>query len=185
MMAIFNIGQVVGFYGFAAWVPTLLMARGISITNSLEYSMLIALANPFGPILVMLVADRIQRSTQIVIALCLMGAFMVGFALSGRPFEIIGFGIAFTLASNAMSSAFHTYQAELFPTRMRGQAVGFVYSWSRLSAAFAGLAVGYFLSDGGVPAIAVFIGVTMAISIIMVFAFGPRTLAQSLEAISH
>lgn len=185
MMAIFNIGQVVGFYGFAAWVPTLLMARGISITNSLEYSMLIALANPFGPILVMLVADRIQRSTQIVIALCLMGAFMVGFALSGRPFEIIGFGIAFTLASNAMSSAFHTYQAELFPTRMRGQAVGFVYSWSRLSAAFAGLAVGYFLSDGGVPAIAVFIGVTMAISIIIVFAFGPRTLAQSLEAISH
>ena len=68
---------------------------------------------------------------------------------------------------------------------MRAQAVGFVYSWSRLSAAFAGLAVGYFLSDGGVPAIAVFIGVTMAISIIIVFAFGPRTLAQPLEAISH
>lgn len=185
MLAIFNIAQVVGFYGFAAWVPTLLMARGISISDSLEYSMLIALANPIGPALLLLIADREQRSTQIVIALCLMGAFMVGFAVSTKPLAIIGFGMGFTIAANAMSSAFHTYQAELFPTRMRGRAIGFVYSWSRLSAAFAGLAVGYFLNDGGVPAIAVFIGVTMAISVIMIVAFGPTTLARPLEAISH
>jgi putative MFS transporter len=84
-----------------------------------------------------------------------------------------------------MSTAFHAYQAELFPTRMRARAIGFVYSWSRLSAAFAGLAVGYFLYDGGVLAIAVFIGVAMAIAVILIGAFGPRTRARSLEEISY
>ncbi|OYV25040.1 MAG: MFS transporter [Acidocella sp. 20-63-7] len=185
MLSIFNIGQVVGFYGFAAWVPTLLIARGIAFTYSLEYSLIIALANPVGPLLLLLVADRIERSLQIMVSLCLMGLFMLGFALSNGLSAILGFGVLFTIAANVMSSAFHTYQAELFPTRMRARAIGFVYSWSRLSAAFAGLAVGYFLYDGGVPAIAVFIGVTMAIAVIIIGAFGPRTLARSLEVVSH
>lgn len=185
MLSIFNIGQVVGFYGFAAWVPTLLTARGISVAESLEYSILIALANPIGPLLLFPVADRVERSTQILISIFFMAIFMVGFSISTWPLAIIVFGIGFTIAANAMSSAFHTYQAELFPTRMRGQAIGFVYSWSRLSAAFAGLAVGYFLNDGGVPAIAVFVGVTMAISVIIIAAFGPRTLGKPLEAINH
>ena len=34
-----------------------------------------------------------------------------------------------------MSFAYHGYQAELFPTRIRSRAVGFVYSWSRIAAA--------------------------------------------------
>ena len=51
MLSLFNIAQVVGFYGFAAWVPALLIARGITIVDSFEYSFIIALANPFGPAL--------------------------------------------------------------------------------------------------------------------------------------
>ncbi|WP_298161673.1 MFS transporter [Acidocella sp.] len=185
MMSIFNIGQVVGFYGFAAWVPTLLIARGIAFTNSMEYSFIIALANPLGPLLTLLIADRFERSVQIMVSLCLMGLFMLGFALSGHAVEIISFGVLFTVAANIMSSAFHAYQAELFPTHVRARGVGFVYSWSRLSAAFAGLAVGYFLNNGGVPAIAVFIGVTMAIAVIIIGAFGPPTRARALENVSH
>ena len=50
-----------------------------------------------------------------------------------------------------MSASFHTYQAELFPTRIRARAVGFVYSWSRLSGVFTSLMIGFFLRDFGVP----------------------------------
>ena len=38
MMIIFNVFQTVGFYGFANWVPTLLIKQGITITTSLMYS---------------------------------------------------------------------------------------------------------------------------------------------------
>ena len=185
MLSIFNIGQVVGFYGFAAWVPTLLMARGVTFTHSLEYSTIIALADPAGPLLTMLIADKVERKIQIVLELCLMAMFMTGFAFSTRPLAVVSFGVLFTIAANAMSNSFHAYQAELYPTRMRARAIGFVYSWSRLSAAFAGLAVGYFLHNGGVPAIAVFVGVAIAIAVIIISAFGPRTLARALEAVSY
>ena len=46
MMAGFNVFQTVGFYGFANWVPTLLVAQGITVTSSLAYTALIALAAP-------------------------------------------------------------------------------------------------------------------------------------------
>ncbi len=36
MMIIFNIFQTVGFYGFANWVPTLLIKQGIHATTSLD-----------------------------------------------------------------------------------------------------------------------------------------------------
>ena len=39
--------------------------------------------------------------------------------------------------------AYHNHQAVLYPTRIRSKAVGFVYSWSRIAASLAGLAVGY------------------------------------------
>ena len=38
MMAGFNVFQTVGFYGFANWVPTLLVAQGLTITSSLAYT---------------------------------------------------------------------------------------------------------------------------------------------------
>jgi putative MFS transporter len=93
-------------------------------------------------------------------------------------------GIAFTLAANVMSYAYHGYQAELFPTRIRSRAVGFVYSWSRLAAAFAGLIVGFLLADGGVPAVAVFIGTAMVVGIAAIGLFGPSTRGVALEQLN-
>ena len=184
MLGIFNVAQVIGFYGFAAWVPTLLMARGITITASLEYSFIIASANPIGPLLATFFADRLERRTQIIGGLACMALFMTGFSLASSPLSLILLGVMFTLSANVMSYAYHAYQAELFPTRLRGRAIGFVYSWSRLTAAFAALIVGFFLHFGGVPAIAAFIGVAMAIGVIIVGVFGPDTRARPLEAVN-
>ena len=41
MLMLFNFFQTVGFYGFVAWTPTLLIAKGIHVTQSLEYSTII------------------------------------------------------------------------------------------------------------------------------------------------
>jgi putative MFS transporter len=84
-----------------------------------------------------------------------------------------------------MSFSFHSYQSELFPTRIRSRAVGFVYSWSRLSAALSGLVVAYLLNVGGVNAVFGFIAFAMAIVVVSIGAFGPRTRGLALEAISN
>jgi len=185
MLSVFNMAQVIGFYGFAAWVPTLLIARGITVTHSLEYSFIIAIANPLGPLLGVLFADRIERKLQIMLGLVVMGLSMLAFAMANNPAALIALGVVFTLAANVMSYAYHNYQAELYPTRIRSRAVGFVYSWSRIAAAFAGLAVGYLLHAGGALAVAMFIAIAMVVGIAMIGIFGPQTKGAALEEISR
>ncbi|WP_028220621.1 MFS transporter [Paraburkholderia oxyphila] len=184
ILSIFNMAQVIGFYGFAAWVPTLLIARGIHVTQSLAYAFVIAIANPFGPLIGVWFADKLERKTQIVGGLLVMAIVIALFAQASQPGVLIVLGVLFTLASNVMSYAYHGYQAELYPTRVRARAVGFVYSWSRIAAAFAGLAIGILLHHYGVPGVAIFIGVAMFVGIVMIL-LGPNTRGLSLEDISH
>jgi putative MFS transporter len=185
VMSVFNFFQTFGYYGFAAWVPTLLIAKGIKITTSLEYSFIIAIANPIGPLLGMLIADKIERKWQVCLGAIGIGVFGMAFANAGVPIVLIVLGVAVTLCNNLMSYSFHNYQSELFPTRIRSRAIGFVYSWSRLSAALSGLVVAYLLGLGGVVAVFGFIAIAMAIVVISIGGFGPRTRNLALEAIAH
>ncbi|MGH7154469.1 MAG: MFS transporter [Acetobacteraceae bacterium] len=185
VMSVFNFFQTYGYYGFAAWVPTLLIAKGIHVTQSLEYAFIIAIANPFGPLLGTLIADRMERKWQIVCAAIGIGVFGLIFAAQTGGAALIIMGVLITLANNWLSFSFHNYQAELFPTRIRSRAVGFVYSWSRLSAALSGLAIAFFLGIGGTPAVFWFIAVCMLIVVIVIAGFGPRTRLLALEEIAR
>jgi putative MFS transporter len=185
MMSVFQFCQAIGFYGFAAWVPTLLVAKGIDVKTSLAYAFAIAVANPFGPLLGMLVADRMERKWQICAAAVAAAAFGLLFAQQGAFAPVIALGVLVTLSNNWMSFAFHGYQAELFPTRVRARAVGFTYSWSRLSGAFAGLVISALLARGGVGAVVAFIAGALAVAVLAIGVWGPRTLDRPLEDISR
>ena len=185
ILSVFNFFQTFGYYGFAAWVPTLLIAKGITITNSLLYSFVIAIANPIGPLLCTLIADKIERKWQVCLGAIGIGVFGMLFANANEPSMLIVLGVLVTLCNNLMSFSFHSYQSELFPTRIRSRAVGFVYAWSRLSAALSGLVVAYLLGLGGVNAVFVFIAFAMLIVVISIGGFGPRTRGLALESISN
>ena len=185
MLMVFNFFQTIGYYGFASWVPTLLIAAGITTTNSLQYSFLIALSAPLGPLLAYRVADRFERKWQIVFTAACIAIFGVLFARQRDPVWLITCGILLTCANNCMSIAFHAYQAELFPTRIRAQAVGFVYSWSRLSAIFTSFLIAFFLRHYGTRGVFTFIAAAMAVVIFAIAIFGPRTRGLALEDISQ
>jgi putative MFS transporter len=185
VMSVFNAMQTIAFYGFGSWVPTLLIAKGIHVTTSLQYAFIIALANPVGPLLAFAIADRIERKWQIVAAGIVTGIGILLFARQENAALVILFGAVVTLANNWLSFAFHGYQAEQFPTRIRARAVGFVYSWSRVSAALAGLLIGFFLKEGGTMAVALFIGAAMTLMVLVIGLWGPVTLHRRLEEISH
>ncbi len=185
VLSIFNLMQTIAYYGFGAWVPTLLIAKGVHITTSLEYAFIIAIANPVGPLAAMLVADRMERKWQLVWAGAAIGVCMLLFAYQTNPPLVILFGAMVTLANCWMSTALHNYQGEIFPTRVRARAVGFVYAWSRLSAAFAGLLIGFFLREGGAPGVALFIGGAMLVMMVTIGGFGPRTRQMALEEIAR
>ena len=185
VLSVFNFFQTFGYYGFAAWVPTLLIAKGINVTHSLEYAFIIAIANPIGPLLCTSIADKMERRWQIVLAAIGIGVFGLLFAAQTTPAGLIVLGVLITLSNNWLSYAFHNYQAELFPTRIRARAVGFVYAWSRFSAALSGLAIAFFLTIGGTMAVFGFIAFSMLMVVLSIGGFGPNTRGLALEAISN
>jgi len=185
MMIVFNIFQAVGFYGFTNWVPTLLIAQGIAVTQSLQYTFIIAIAAPFGPLLGATLADRFERKFLLALAALGVGAFGLGFSQMSAAAALILFGVLVTLSNNAMSFLFHAYQCELYPTRIRALAVGFVYSWSRLSTVFSAFVIAFFLGRFGAPGVFAFIAGSMLIAALSILLLGPRTSNRALEAISQ
>ena len=185
MLVVFHFFQTIGYYGFASWVPTLIIAAGITTTLSLRYSFLIALAAPLGPLLAIRIADRVERKWQIVASAIFIAVFGLLFAQQKNPVWLIACGVLLTSSNNWMSFAFHAYQSELFPTRVRARAIGFVYSWSRLSAIFSSFLIGFVLRDFGEIGVFAFIAVSMLAVVLSIGIFGPRTRGLSLEEISQ
>jgi MFS transporter, putative metabolite:H+ symporter len=184
MLIIFNLLQSIGYYGVASWVPTLLVSQGITVTKSLLYTFIIALANPTGPLLASIIADRVHRKWQLVGACASLAISGIGFSQMRDPVGIIVVGVWITFSTSNLSYAFHAYQAELYPTRIRAQAVGFVYSWSRFSAIFSGFIIAFLLGNYGTTGVFTFIAGAMAVVFIVIGGFGPAVTGRRLEAIA-
>jgi putative MFS transporter len=185
MLIIFNLFQTVGFYGFSNWVPTLLIKRGIAITSSLEYTFIIAIAAPFGPFLAAAIADQLERKWQIVASAAVIAVSGILFGQMTAAALLIFFGVLLTLANNILSFSCHAYQAELYPTRIRALAVGFVYSFSRISVVFSSFVIGFVLDRFGVPGVFSLIAGSMLIVMLAIGLLGPRTNNLALETISR
>ncbi|HEY7994328.1 MAG TPA: hypothetical protein VID24_08965, partial [Candidatus Eremiobacteraceae bacterium] len=120
-----------------------------------------------------------------------IAALAIVIAIAGLAFgaarttvAIILWGIAIALSINWFSSAFHAYQAELYPTRIRARGVGFVYSFGRLSAIGVGYAVAAVTRGFGTQGVFVMIAAAMIVVGLIVATFGPRTNRLELEAIA-
>jgi MFS transporter, putative metabolite:H+ symporter len=185
MMIIFNVFQTVGFYGFANWVPTLLIKQGITVTTSLMYSSVIAIAAPVGPIIGLFIGDKFERKTVIVVMAAANVICGLIFSQVSGALLLVTMGVCLTLASNIISYSFHAYQTELFPTSIRARAVGFVYSWSRFSAIFTSFLIAGVLKEFGTTGVFIFIAGAMLIVMASIGLMGPRTRDIALEKISH
>ena len=185
LMSVFNIFQTIGFYGFSNWVPSLLVKQGITVSTSLGYTTVIALAAPVGPLIGFVLGDRFERKWVIVCAAFVILVAGLAFGQAGAAPLIIAMGVLLTLANNIMSYSFHAYQQELFPTGVRARAAGFVYSWSRLSVIFSSFVIAFILDAFGAPGVFIFIAAAMAIVMAVIGIFGPRTTNLALETIAH
>ncbi|AXV81557.1 MFS transporter [Ralstonia solanacearum] len=185
MLIVFNFCQAIGYYGFANWVPTLLIGQGITVTKSLLYSFVIAIALPVGPMLTMLYADKIQRKWLIVGAACAVIVFGLTFGQMKDAVTLIVPGVLISLAGQTISVCYLAYQAELFPTFIRCRANGIVYSASRIGAMMSGFFIASLLRNFGVAG--VFAGITACMLVVMISigGFEPKSNGIRLEDLSH
>lgn len=185
MLWIFQILQTVGYYGFGSLAPVVLVAKGFSVVTTLGYTALIFLGYPLGSLISVPVVERFERKWLIVGSAVGIAIFGMIFGFATAVPLIIAAGFLLTTVSNIFSNSFHIYQAEIFPTRMRGTAVGIAYSLSRVtSAVLPFIAIPVLHSSGPVT---VFTGaaIVMAILCLDVGLLGPKSTGRSLEVVSQ
>jgi putative MFS transporter len=83
------------------------------------------------------------------------------FALQNNPVMLVICGFMITWSNAWLTISYHAYQAEVFPTHIRARAVGFCYSFSRLSTAVTSILIGIILQYAGTPGVISFIVASM------------------------
>ncbi len=186
VLVAFHLFQTIGYFGFTNWLPTLLVSQGIEISKSLAYSAVLALVPPAAPLAFSLFMDRLERKWMVAAGALLAAVTGLLFSRITQHsnfalFTVIGAGVA--IGYSLMSLSYHTYQSELFPTPMRARAVGFVYSFSRLSAMFSSYIIATTLDRTGSAGVFILISGAMVVVALTVGLFGPRTRGLALEHI--
>lgn len=183
MLVVMNFFQAIGFFGFGNWLPALLSGKGASVTHSLLYAFFITLAYPLGSLICSRFADRMENKWQIVLSCLMTVIFGSLFAWQSNPLWLVLCGFFITWSNAWLTYSYHSYQSEVFPTFIRARAVGFCYSFSRLSTAFSSIIIGVILQYGGSAGVIGFIVFSMLMVMGVIGIFGPKTRGRDLEAI--
>ena len=183
MLVVMNFFQAIGFLGFGNWLPALLSGKGTSLTHSLLYAFFITLAYPLGSLICSRYADKFENKWQIVMASLMTVIFGTLFALADSPLLMIICGFLVTYSNAWLTFSYHAYQTEIFPTHIRARAVGFCYSFSRLSTVFSSIMIGVILQYAGSQGVIAFIVFSMLMVMLSVGIFGPATRGRDLENI--
>jgi MFS transporter, putative metabolite:H+ symporter len=184
VLCVFQIFQTVGYYGFGTLVPLVLASKGIPVITSLTYTSVVFVGYPLGSALSLLVVERIDRRWLIVGSAFLMSVCGLALGAAIGPAAIIASGFLYTIVSNIFSNAFHVFQAEIFPTFIRGTATGTAYGLSRLSSAAMPFVLLPLLQKWGATWMFAAIAAAMLIVMIDIGLFAPSTTGRPLEQVA-
>ncbi|QMV20335.1 MFS transporter [Granulicella sp. 5B5] len=139
------LGAQGGYYAINTWLPLYLNARGLSVTHTGMYLMVVIGGSFAGYLVSAHLADKLGR--RVTLVLFAVGAFVTvffytAFPIGDRATLLLGFPLGFfPSGSFSPMGAFFT---ELFPTSVRGSGQGFSYNLGRGVGAVFPTLVGYF-----------------------------------------
>jgi putative MFS transporter len=172
--------QTLGFYGFTAWVPTLLVAHGFSLVQSLGWSSAMSLGAVPGALIAALISDRWNRKYWIAIVALLIAACGLTYGLSFRTGMIVVFGFLVTMLIQTFAPLLYAYTAECFPTGIRNSGTGLTYGVGRLANAFGPLLVAFLYGHYGYDSVFIYIATTWVLVALAIGGFGPLTRGKIL-----
>ena len=172
--------QTLGFYGFNAWVPTLLAEHGFSIVRTLEQSSAISIGAVPGAWIASIIADRWERKYLIALVAVLVGTFGMIYGLSFNTWVIVVFGFLVAMSQQVFAPMLYAYTAECFPTNARNTGAGLSYGIGRLGNAVGPLIVAFLYMTYGYRSVFAYIAVCWVLVALLITAFGPRMNSRTL-----
>ncbi|MCL5802254.1 MAG: MFS transporter [Candidatus Thermoplasmatota archaeon] len=184
MMAIFMFFQSGIFYGFVIFAPNLVKIA-YPKSDPLGGAAVIFSGFVVGSIFNIFIIDRIERKWGIILFAVLGGVFGTFFAVIHGFDQVVIFGFLTAFMLWNFSNFMHQYNAEIFPTRVRTTAAGFVYSISRISTTILVLFIVLFIGAHNAPGIFAFVWILVIIVSLVLIVLGPKSTRRYVEQIAN
>ncbi|MGH9357947.1 MAG: MFS transporter [Terriglobia bacterium] len=173
--------QTLGFYGFVAWVPTLLVAHGFSLLHSLAWASAISIGAIPGALIAALISDRWERKWLIAVVALVVAVCGLVYGISFKAVLIVIFGFCVAMFLQTFAALLYAYTPETYPTGIRNSGTGLAYGSGRLANAVGPLLVAFFYNHYGYTSVFVYIAVCWLLVAITIGGFGVKTKSLVLE----
>ena len=136
------------WWGLFTWVPRFLSmptaegGRGLSIVQTSTWTIVMQVGTFLGYVTFGYMADRFSRKSAYIGYLLIAAALVPLFAFIRDPGMLLFIGPLVGFFGTGYFSGFTVIASELFPTSLRGSAMGFVYNSGRLLSAGAPYIIG-------------------------------------------
>ena len=178
---------VLAYWGIFLWLPNILYERGLSLVKTLNYTILITLAQIPGYWSGAILIDKIGRKPILTLYMALAGVGSILFAMAKSDVEVLIWGGMISFFNLGAWGATYAYTPELYPTRIRGTGAGTANSIGRIGGIIGPYLVGALLdiTKGNVYPIFLTFMIVHLISAIAIATLGIETKGKTLEEISE
>ncbi len=161
------------FYGFFAWLPSLLMTHGLALSKSFGLSFLIFSAQIPGYFIAAWLNGVIGRRQVMIGALSFAALSATGLIAAPTLPLLIASAMGLSAGLNGAVAGLYAYMPELFPTRIRASAMGLSSGISRIGAIAGSMGAGPLAAWGGTTPVFTTIGAALLLALlILVFIAG-------------
>jgi putative MFS transporter len=173
-------------FGFVNWLPTFFVKQGMSVTDSLTYTLVLASGSIIGCAIGAFAADALGRRPTIIAASLWTIVFGALYPFVKEPSLVLGVGFLLIVGIYVLTAILYgVYTAELFPTEVRLRANGICNMFGRgTTIVTPHIIVPLFLAYGVAGVLAFMIGL-LVIQIVVVWGWGIEPARRGLEELEH
>jgi putative MFS transporter len=175
-------------FGFVLFLPQFFLRQGLTITNSLAYTVVLSAASLVGCAVGSYTSDAIGRRASIIgssVVTIIAGYIYARFNPASDPAIILTVGFILIVSIYVQTALLYgVYPPELFPTEIRLRANGICNMFGRGATVVSPFIVGALIASSGLPGVIwLMIGVVI-IQILVVWAWGVEPRNRGLEDVA-
>ena len=174
----------IGNYGFLGDAATLLADQGITVANSIMFLAIGAVGYPVGAIVMLLVADRIERKVLILGSTVVWLVGMLAFGSLANEYVVEAGSFLASMALGMYLQLAYTFTVESYPTRARTSGFALSDGLGHIGGAVGALALPVIVSTYSFGLGFGFIGATGFLAGLIAMA-GPSATRRHLEQVSR
>jgi putative MFS transporter len=175
-------------FGFVIFLPQFFLRQGLTISQSLSYTVVLAVASLVGCAVGAWSSDAVGRRPSIIgasIVTIVFGYIYARFNAASDPTVVLSVGFVLIVAIYVQTALlFGVYTPELFPTEIRLRANGICNTLGRGATVVSPFVVGYLMVHYKLPGVVWLMIGLVVIQIVVVWAWGVEPRNRGLEEVA-